>query len=82
MSAIPTDQRPTSGPATEGIWQHLATALEAYFARRRKGAVSATLLRRSSYELARCRLLMHRSGPPADAGFRGSTAVGGGVDHA
>ena len=82
MSAIPLDQRPTSGPAPEGIWQHLAKALEAYFARRRKGAVSATLLRRSSYELARCRRLMHRSGPPGDAGFRGSTAAGGGVDHA
>jgi hypothetical protein len=82
MSAIPPDQRPTSGPAQEGIWQQLATAFEAYFARRRKGAVSATLLRRSSYELAQCRRLMHRSGPPGDAGFRGSTAAGGGVDHA
>jgi hypothetical protein len=82
MSAIPPDQRPTSGAAPEGFWQHLARALEAYFAGRRNGAVSATLLRRSSYELARCRRLMHRSGPPGDAGFRGSTAAGGGVDHA
>jgi hypothetical protein len=82
MSAIPPDQRLTSGPAPEGIWQHLATALEAYFARRRKGAVSATLLRRSSYELARCRRLMHRSSPPGDAGFRDSTAAAGGVHHA
>jgi hypothetical protein len=77
MSAIPPDQRPTSGAPPEGFWQHLAKALEAYFARRRKGAVSATLLRRSSYELARCRQLMHRSNPPGDAGFRGSTAERG-----
>jgi hypothetical protein len=73
MSAIPPDQRPASCPVPEGIWQHLAKALEAYFARRRKGAVSATLLRRSSYELARCRQLMHSSNPPGAAGFRGST---------
>ena len=82
MRAIPPDQRPTSGPVPEGIWQHLAKALEAYFARRRKGEVSATILRRSSYEVARCRRLMHRSGPPGDACFRGSAAARGGVNRA
>jgi hypothetical protein len=77
MSVIPPDQRPTSGAPPEGFWQHLAKAIEAYFARRRNGAVSATLLRRSSYELARCRRLMHGSGPPGDVGFRASTAERG-----
>jgi hypothetical protein len=79
MRAIPPDQPPAdpSGSARlEGFWRYLAKALEAYFARRMHGAVSAMLLRRSSYELARCRLLMHRPGTPGETGFHGSTTAG------
>jgi hypothetical protein len=83
MRAIPPDRPPadTSGPAgPEGFWQYLAKVLEAYFVGRMQGAVSARLLRRSSYELARCRRLMHRSGALGESGFHGRP--GSKVDHA
>jgi hypothetical protein len=74
MSVIPIDELARSaGRATkpEGFWQRLAQALDAYLVDRSRRAVPATVLRRSKYDIARCRRLMHQgSGIAANAGSR------------
>ncbi len=44
-----------------GLWRRLAQALDRHFADRSKRAVPAVTLRRSRYDIERCRRLMHKN---------------------
>ena len=50
------------GAHPPGFWQSLGQLLDTYSAGRRRGALSATTLRRCDSELARCRRLMRGAG--------------------
>lgn len=54
-----------------GFWRRLAKMLDAYLIDRTKRAVPEVALRRSRFELARCRRLMHQHSV-VEAGGRGA----------
>ena len=63
MSVIPADEPPGAALTAKrgSVWQRLAQSLDAYFVDRSKRAVPGITLRRSKYDIERCRRLMHRS---------------------
>jgi hypothetical protein len=72
MSVSPIDELPGAAcDATrrEGFWQRLARSVDRHFADRSRRAVSPTAVRRSKYDIRRCRRLLDKSAP-ASAGAR------------
>lgn len=71
MSDIPVEEPPgtiDSEAKPRGFWQRLARALDEHFVARTKRVVPEVTLRRSRYDVNRCRRLMHKSSPaPAEA---------------
>ena len=71
MSALSPDEPPGAanrevkpqGFRPKGFWPKLARALEAFFINRTKHAVPEIELRRSRYEIKRCRRLMLAAAP-------------------
>jgi hypothetical protein len=71
MSALSPDEPPSAanrevtprGFRPKGLWPKLAQALEAFFIARTKHAVPEIELRRSRYEIKRCRRLMLAAAP-------------------
>ena len=64
MSVVAIDSRPgaRNGAANRnGFWRRLAEALDRHFADRSARVMPATALRRSKYDIDRCRRLMHRN---------------------
>jgi hypothetical protein len=66
MSAVSPDEPPSAANAAttpQGFWHRLAQALEAAVVSRTKHAVPEIELRRSRYEIKRCRRLMLAAAP-------------------
>jgi hypothetical protein len=63
MRVIPVDQpRGFAGAVRpRGFWHSLAQGLDAYFADRTTRTVPEIMLRRSMYDIARCRRLVHKN---------------------
>ncbi len=89
MSAISSDEPPSAADRTavlqgfqqRGFWHNLAQALEAAFVNRTRHAVPEIELRRSRYEIKRCRRLMLAAAPrdvgAAHASSRRAAQAGG-----
>jgi hypothetical protein len=73
MSVVPIDERPgaAAGAATrQGLWQRLARMVDQHFADRSRRAVSPLTLRRSRYDVDRCRRLLGKNGlAPAGSSY-------------
>ena len=73
MSVILIDEPPGAAagePTRHSFWQRLARIVDRHFADRSRRAVSPLTLRRSKYDVDRCRRLLGKSGlAPAGASY-------------
>jgi hypothetical protein len=77
MSVVVTDDRSGASNAATGgggFWSRLAQALDRHFSDRSKRAIPPVMVRRSKYDIDRCRRMMRGNGfnpVVAPAGFGG-----------